>query len=131
MVIKGQWLSKKKREARGVMEMSKETFEKYLEKNYPKPKHGYNYNVFNNFKKIWNHQQMKIQALEKEIKDYQDGWLGCCHTCEPVAMLNQALEDKLEKAVGLIRDLRDGVLQIPELSAENFLKDFEELEKGE
>ena len=30
MVIKGQWLSKKKREARGVMEMSKETFEEYL-----------------------------------------------------------------------------------------------------
>lgn len=33
----------------------------------------------------------EIERLKKEISDYQNGWLGCCHTCEPVALLNERL----------------------------------------
>jgi hypothetical protein len=45
------------------------SFEKYLEKNYPKPKNGYNHNVYNNFKKLYEYQQSKIDLAVKALEE--------------------------------------------------------------
>lgn len=42
--------------------------------------------------------QEKIDALELKIKHIEEGFEGCCHTCEPVGELNKRLEEELNNA---------------------------------
>lgn len=44
--------------------------------------------------------------LEKQLEDIKKGFKGCCYACEPVAILNQELEEKLYKVQILEEELK-------------------------
>jgi len=43
--------------------------------------------------------EKKLAERDKEISDYLNGWLGCCHTCEPVAIKNQWQNEVIHRLV--------------------------------
>ena len=67
------------------------------------------------------------------MNDRLKAWIGfndgnCDYDTQMLIDDIKELEEKLAEAVGLIRDFNNGVLQIPELSFENFIKYLEEKE---
>jgi len=67
------------------------------------------------------------------MNDRLKAWIGfndgnCDYDTQMLIDDIKELEEKLAEAVGLIRDFNNEVLQIPELSFENFIKYLEEKE---
>ena len=50
-------------------------------------------------KELWDKLKAKEaenKALLEEIEKYRHGYQGSCYACEPVGMLNQALQEKID-----------------------------------
>lgn len=53
-----------------------------------------NHHIESYARQVWSARDAEINELKEDLKRYETGLKGACPTCEPVAILNEALKEE-------------------------------------